>query len=69
MELPNTDMKTFTGKVKDVLIEMKSCFEHMMENYPFEDSNDRNAPKEMRKVRERQTKRNEELKVAVSKEA
>ncbi len=48
---------------------MKDCKEHMLEHYPFEETKDRSAPKEMRKVREEQKKLNQELASAASKEA
>jgi hypothetical protein len=48
---------------------MKDCKEHMLEHYPFEETKDRNAPKEIKKVREEQKKLNQELASAASKEA
>jgi hypothetical protein len=62
MELPQTDLKLFKGKVKDVLLEMISCKEHMLQNYPFEDNKERDAQKELKKVKVKFEKFKEELK-------
>jgi hypothetical protein len=41
----------------------------MIEHYPFEDSKETNVLKELKKVREKQVKLNEELKNTASKDA
>jgi uncharacterized protein YeeX (DUF496 family) len=68
MELPKVYLKLFEGKVKDVLKEMKSCYEHMMDHYPFEECKNKNVPIEIRKLKEKHAKMHEELKIASSKE-
>lgn len=45
---------------------MIACKEHMLDHYPFEDSKDRNVPKEMKKVRARKTEIDQELAKAPS---